>query len=289
MPANPNPNPFALRLPDSVILLTEETDDIWTNRMQLMAFSKDVLISQNRADRYWICSCRTFRAWANRNDKRGRRCPHIEELGLPGKGIPGEFVFMYNDRAIDSRVGFVAWSPLANAAQRVGAPPPMNPIVYLPRGTTKLPIDLIVWTNRFRVPSESGSTYILAQRTEERWWACSCPSYTRKAEGQRDCKHLRKYGIPGNQRPVELILCCMDGSFTIDSTGADVKPDITVNIKAKVDPKAKQLLDRIAQRSARLTGKLITKPPSALPPKKDDATTRTSTTSPRRIVLDEDL
>lgn len=151
----------------------------------------------------------------------------------------------------------------------------MNPIIYLPRGTKRLPLDLIGWVNRFSVPSSSGKWYVLAQNKGRRFWACSCPGYTRRSE--RDCKHLRNLGIPGGERAVELILQVVDGSFTIYSDGVErALPTIP-------DETTRKLIDRIAQRSAKLAGKII----------KPAATGTTEQQQPkpsaRRIVLNEDV
>ncbi len=152
----------------------------------------------------------------------------------------------------------------------------MNPIIYLPRGTKRQPQDLIAWVNRFIVPSPSGRIYVLAQHKARRFWACSCPGYTRRTE--RDCKHLRNLGIPGGEKAVELILQAVDGSFTIYSDGVERQlPSIP-------DDKTRKLIDRIAQRSAKLAGKII-KPAataSATEPQQPKP-------SARRIVLNEDV
>lgn len=151
----------------------------------------------------------------------------------------------------------------------------MNPIIYLPRGTKRQTQDLIGWVNRFIVPSPSGSIYVLAQHKTKRHWACSCPGYTRRVE--RDCKHLRNLGIPGNERPVELILQAVDGSFTIFSNGVEQR------LPAIPDDKTRKLIDRIAERSAKLAGKMM-KPAATVNREPEQPKP-----SARRIVLDEDV
>lgn len=150
----------------------------------------------------------------------------------------------------------------------------MNPIIYLPRGTKRQPLDLIGWVNRFSVPSSSGARYVLAQHKNKRHWACSCPGYTRRAE--RDCKHLRNLGIPGGERAVELTLQAVDGSFTIFSDGKEQ------SLPAIPDETTRKLIDRIAQRSAKLAGKIVQQPAVSSEPKQ-------ATPSARRIVLNEDV
>lgn len=157
----------------------------------------------------------------------------------------------------------------------------MNPIIYLPRGTKRIPQDLIGWVNRFSVPSSSGRWYVLAQHKKNRHWACSCPGYTRRVE--RDCKHLRNLGIPGAERAVELILQCVDGSFTIYSDGVErTLPSIP-------DDKTRKLIDRIAERSAKLAGKIV-QPGTIVKPIAGSSTEpKQATPSARRIVLNEDV
>jgi len=143
----------------------------------------------------------------------------------------------------------------------------MNPIIYLPRGTKRLPLNLIGWVNRFSVPSASGRWYVLAQNKTKRHWACSCPGYTR-----------RNLGIPGGERAVELILQVVDGSFTIYSDGVEQRlPSIP-------DDKTRKLIDRIAQRSAKLAGKIIQPAATASATEPQQAKP-----SARRIVLNEDV
>lgn len=60
------------------------------------------------------------------------------------------------------------------------------------------------YTNRFDFASSSGNVYRVAQSKTGRWWACSCPSWLHKAQGNRHCKHLRDFGLPPDYQPFEV-------------------------------------------------------------------------------------
>ena len=57
------------------------------------------------------------------------------------------------------------------------------------------------WINRIQIKSESSNrVYVVSQSKKGRYFACSCPAW----KTRRNCKHLEKMGLPGNQTPFEL-------------------------------------------------------------------------------------
>jgi hypothetical protein len=62
--------------------------------------------------------------------------------------------------------------------------------VELPPGVVMLP-DKGQWINRFKIPGESGNLYTVAQNIKGHW-GCSCRGWI----AHRNCKHLKKMGIP---------------------------------------------------------------------------------------------
>jgi len=64
--------------------LTLPDNDQWTNRFEIQSETSDRLytIAQNKAKKFWGCSCP---AWRTR-----RRCKHLDELNLPGNCQPHE-------------------------------------------------------------------------------------------------------------------------------------------------------------------------------------------------------
>lgn len=76
------------------------------------------------------------------------------------------------------------------------------PVLRIPSGEARLP-DTDTWHNRFTIHSSSShSVYSVSQHRQERFWACSCPGWTRRKE--RNCKHLRALGLPGGEHPFEV-------------------------------------------------------------------------------------
>jgi len=76
------------------------------------------------------------------------------------------------------------------------------PVLRRPSGSIMLP-DNAQWENRFEIRSEtSGRIYIVSQNIKKRHWGCSCPGWKR----YRTCKHLQNLGLPGNERPHEVLL-----------------------------------------------------------------------------------
>jgi hypothetical protein len=82
------------------------------------------------------------------------------------------------------------------------AVPDMEALV-LPSGVEILD-DNAQYTNRFDFASSSGNVYRVAQSKKGRWWACSCPSWLHKAQGNRHCKHLRDFGLPPDYEAFEV-------------------------------------------------------------------------------------
>jgi hypothetical protein len=75
--------------------------------------------------------------------------------------------------------------------------------LVLPAGVELLE-DNSQYENRFDFASSSGNVYRVAQSKTGRWWACSCPSWIHKAQGNRHCKHLRDFGLPPDYQAFEV-------------------------------------------------------------------------------------
>lgn len=59
------------------------------------------------------------------------------------------------------------------------------------------------YRNRMEVMSDSGRKYIIAQRTSDFTWCCSCMGWTT----HRKCRHLTALGLmPGNTTPAEIVI-----------------------------------------------------------------------------------
>ena len=57
------------------------------------------------------------------------------------------------------------------------------------------------WIHRFLVEGSSGF-YTVAQHRTERYWGCGCMGW--RTHKDRNCKHLRQLGLPGELRPHEV-------------------------------------------------------------------------------------
>lgn len=76
------------------------------------------------------------------------------------------------------------------------------PALRKPPGSIALP-DNSQYTNRFEIRSESSDRiYIIAQNIKKRSWSCGCPGWKRF----RHCKHLDNLGLPGHEKPYEVLL-----------------------------------------------------------------------------------
>ena len=71
-----------LRLPSGVPMLPDS--DQWINRFEIRSetSSRVYVVSQNKAGRFWGCSCP---GWRTR-----RRCKHLSEIGVPNNQVPFE-------------------------------------------------------------------------------------------------------------------------------------------------------------------------------------------------------
>jgi len=59
------------------------------------------------------------------------------------------------------------------------------------------------YRNRMEIVSDSGNKYIIAQRTTDFTWCCSCRGWTT----HRKCRHLTALGLmPGNTTPAEIVV-----------------------------------------------------------------------------------
>jgi hypothetical protein len=91
------------------------------------------------------------------------------------------------------------------------AVPDMETLMLPP--SVELLEDNAQYTNRFDFPAASGNIYRVAQSKSGRWWACSCPSWIHKAQGNRHCKHLRDFGLPADYQSFEV------GQLQLTATG----------------------------------------------------------------------
>jgi hypothetical protein len=74
------------KYPEALVHIPSDSEmlpdnDQWTNRFKFHSDSgNEYLISQNKKNRYWGCTCWPW--------KRTHNCKHLESLGLPGKDTP---------------------------------------------------------------------------------------------------------------------------------------------------------------------------------------------------------
>lgn len=65
------------------------------------------------------------------------------------------------------------------------------------------------WLNRLKLTNSAGKEYTISQRTTTYEWCCGCMAWKMKAEGTRDCKHLRAVGLSnvrnGDDPPQKII------------------------------------------------------------------------------------
>lgn len=87
------------------------------------------------------------------------------------------------------------------------------PTLVIPGDAIRL-YDNEQWQNRFEIRSESSKkTYIVSQHKDSKHWACSCPGW----KFRRRCKHLDRFGLPGDERPYEV------GELRPAGTGQSIK------------------------------------------------------------------
>lgn len=74
------------------------------------------------------------------------------------------------------------------------------PVLVMPADAIHL-YDNEQWENRYEIRSESsGRTYVVSQHRQGRHWGCSCPGW----KSRRRCKHLDRFGLPGDCQPYEV-------------------------------------------------------------------------------------
>jgi hypothetical protein len=85
-PAQKAPAKKETKYPEAIVHIPSDAEmlpdnDLWTNRFKFHSDSgNEYLISQNKKNRYWGCTCWPW--------KRTHNCKHLQGLGLPGKDTP---------------------------------------------------------------------------------------------------------------------------------------------------------------------------------------------------------
>jgi len=78
----------------------------------------------------------------------------------------------------------------------------MTTLAKIRRQVDALLPDNATFTNRFEIRSESSDrVYTIAQSKSGRWWGCSCFGWIK----HRKCKHLTALGLPGGNKPYEVL------------------------------------------------------------------------------------